>query len=92
LQKALLEHDWPGNVRELEVVRKFAILRNADAIAPDLTTCATRTTFMGAAAMGAAAGVSEAIAKAQLPSDPFLFWRRLRAPSTRPKRRLLLQR
>src|SRR5215471_687873 len=66
LQKALLEHDWPGNVRELEkVVRKFAILRNADAIAPDLTTRATRTTFMGAAA-----GVSEAIARVQASPEP----------------------
>src|SRR5262249_37613212 len=63
LQKALLEHDWPGNVRELEnVVRKFAILRNAEAIARDLTT---RRTFKGAAA-----GVSEAIAAAQTSPEP----------------------
>jgi two-component system response regulator AtoC len=61
LQKTLLDHDWPGNVRELEnVVRKFAILRNDDAIAPDLTTRARRITFMGATAGG-----SEAIAAAQ---------------------------
>ena len=61
LQHALLVYDWPGNVRELEnVVRKFAILGNADAIAPDLTTRATGMMFMGAAA-----GASEAIAAAQ---------------------------
>src|SRR5215471_4599335 len=31
LERALLDHDWPGNVRELEnVVRKFAILRDAE--------------------------------------------------------------
>ncbi|MBV8842186.1 MAG: sigma-54-dependent Fis family transcriptional regulator [Bryobacterales bacterium] len=47
LRQALLAHDWPGNVRELEnVIRKFAILRNADAIARDLTTRATRRTLM----------------------------------------------
>jgi two-component system, NtrC family, response regulator AtoC len=51
LREALLAHDWPGNVRELEnVVRKFAILRNAAAIAQDLQTRATRRTFLGAAA------------------------------------------
>ena len=61
-----MDDDWPGNVRELEnVVRKFAILRNAEAIARDLTTRATRRTFMGAAA-----GVSEAIAAAQASPEP----------------------
>jgi two-component system response regulator AtoC len=66
LERALLNHDWPGNVRELEnVVRKFAILRNADAIARDLTTRATRRTFTGAAA-----GVGEAIAAAQASPEP----------------------
>ncbi|HEY7337965.1 MAG TPA: sigma-54 dependent transcriptional regulator [Bryobacteraceae bacterium] len=66
LHQALLDHDWPGNVRELEnVVRKFAILRNADAIARDLTTRATRRTFMGVAA-----GVGEAIAAAQAAPEP----------------------
>ena len=66
LERALLNHDWPGNVRELEnVVRKFAILRNAEAIARDLTTRATRRTFTGAAA-----GVGEAIAAAQASPEP----------------------
>ncbi|HLH44542.1 MAG TPA: sigma-54 dependent transcriptional regulator [Bryobacteraceae bacterium] len=66
LEKALLNHDWPGNVRELEnVVRKFAILRNPAAIARDLTTRATRRTFMGVAA-----GVGEAIAAAQASPEP----------------------
>jgi len=66
LRKALLEHDWPGNVRELEnVVWKFAILRNADAITPDLTARAARKTFMGAAP-----GASEAIAAAQTSPEP----------------------
>jgi DNA-binding NtrC family response regulator len=68
LEKGLLHHDWPGNVRELEnVVRKFAILRNADVIARDLTTRASRRTFMGA---GAGAGVGEAIAAAQASPEP----------------------
>jgi transcriptional regulator with GAF, ATPase, and Fis domain len=50
-----------GQHQELEkVVRKFVILRNADAIASDLTPRATRRTFMGAAV-----GVSEAIAADQ---------------------------
>ena len=63
---ALVRYQWPGNVRELEnVVRKFAILRNAYAIAQDLTTRATRRTFMGAAA-----GVGEAIAAAQTTAEP----------------------
>jgi len=61
LRKALLDHNWPGNVRELEnVVRKLAIIRNADAIAPDLTTRATRMTFMEAAV-----GASKAVAAPQ---------------------------
>jgi two-component system response regulator AtoC len=48
LRQALLTHDWPGNVRELEnVVRKFIVFRNAEAIARDLTTRATRKTFLG---------------------------------------------
>jgi two-component system response regulator AtoC len=66
LQKPLLEYDWPGNVRELEnLVRKFAILRNADAIASDLTARAKRRTSPGTAAMGTAASVSEGIAADQ---------------------------
>jgi two-component system response regulator AtoC len=50
LRQALLLHDWPGNIRELEnVVRKFMVLRNPDIIARDLTTRATRKTFLGGA-------------------------------------------
>jgi two-component system response regulator AtoC len=60
-QKALLDHSWPGNVRELEnVVRRFAILRNADAIALDMTARANRTSLIGAVA-----GSTEAIAAAK---------------------------
>lgn len=52
LRRALLLHDWPGNVRELDnVVRKFAVLRDPDAIVRDLSTRATRRTFMGAPAV-----------------------------------------
>jgi two-component system response regulator AtoC len=48
LKRALLTHDWPGNVRELDnVVRKFAVLRDPDAIVRDLRTRATRRTFIG---------------------------------------------
>jgi DNA-binding NtrC family response regulator len=66
LQKALLEHDWPGNIRELEnVLRRFAILRNADAIAWDLTTRTTRRTLIGADS-----GVGEAIAAAEAAPEP----------------------
>ena len=51
LKRALLLHDWPGNVRELDnVIRKFAVLRDPDAIVRDLATRATRRTFAGAAA------------------------------------------
>jgi DNA-binding NtrC family response regulator len=69
LERALLDHDWPGNVRELEnVVRKFAILRDAEAIARDLTTRATRKTFLGVAA-----AVSEAAAAQTSPQpEPIL--------------------
>jgi two-component system response regulator AtoC len=50
LRQALLLHDWPGNIRELEnVVRKFMVLRNPEIIARDLTTRATRKTFLGGA-------------------------------------------
>jgi len=38
LATAMSQHRWPGNVRELEnVVRKFLILRNAEALAAELT-------------------------------------------------------
>jgi two-component system response regulator AtoC len=37
LRRALLEYRWPGNVRELEnVMRKYLVLRNAEALASDL--------------------------------------------------------
>jgi two-component system response regulator AtoC len=37
LQDALLEHEWPGNIRELEnVMRKYLVMRNAEAVAEDL--------------------------------------------------------
>jgi two-component system response regulator AtoC len=66
LEKALLEHDWPGNIRELEnVLRKFTILRNADAIARDLTTRTTGRRFVGADS-----GVSEAIVAVEAAPEP----------------------
>jgi two-component system response regulator AtoC len=46
LQNALVAYEWPGNIRELEnVMRKFMILRNADAVARELqaTTARMRT-------------------------------------------------
>lgn len=43
LRDALLEHDWSGNIRELEnVMRKYLVLRNADAVAEDLLRRAHR--------------------------------------------------
>jgi two-component system response regulator AtoC len=37
LRDALLEHEWPGNIRELEnVMRKYLVMRNAEAVAEDL--------------------------------------------------------
>ena len=43
LRQALLMHSWPGNVRELEnVMRRFVILRDADAIAGELRVKASR--------------------------------------------------
>ena len=46
LKQALMSHDWPGNVRELEnVVRKFTVLRDPQAIARDLNTLAARRTL-----------------------------------------------
>jgi len=37
LRDALLEHEWPGNIRELEnVMRKFLVMRNAEAVAEEL--------------------------------------------------------
>jgi transcriptional regulator with GAF, ATPase, and Fis domain len=72
LRQALLAHDWPGNVRELEnVVRKFAILRNAAAIARDLQTRATRRTFMGAAAAMGEMGGTGRVSAAREP-EPIL--------------------
>jgi two-component system response regulator AtoC len=48
LKHALLLHDWPGNVRELDnVIRKYSVLRDPDAIIRDLATRATRKTFAG---------------------------------------------
>ena len=37
LRDALLEHEWPGNIRELEnVIRKFLVMRNAEAVSEEL--------------------------------------------------------
>jgi two-component system response regulator AtoC len=37
LRDALLEHEWPGNIRELEnVMRRYLVLRNDEAVADDL--------------------------------------------------------
>jgi two-component system response regulator AtoC len=37
LRDALLEHEWPGNIRELEnVMRKYLVMRNAEAVAEEL--------------------------------------------------------
>ncbi len=37
LRDALLEYEWPGNIRELEnVMRKYLVMRNAEAAAEDL--------------------------------------------------------
>ncbi|MGH9344047.1 MAG: sigma-54-dependent transcriptional regulator [Terriglobia bacterium] len=39
LKQALLDYNWPGNIRELEnVMRRFIILRGADAIVRELRT------------------------------------------------------
>jgi two-component system response regulator AtoC len=46
LKQALIQHNWPGNVRELEnVIRKFGILGNADVIAGELLSHASRKTL-----------------------------------------------
>ncbi|MGH9583132.1 MAG: sigma-54-dependent transcriptional regulator [Bryobacteraceae bacterium] len=38
LKQALIDYDWPGNIRELDnVMRRFVILRGAEAIARELT-------------------------------------------------------
>jgi two-component system response regulator AtoC len=43
LKHAMMTYHWPGNVRELEnIVRKFAILRDADSLASELHTKAIR--------------------------------------------------
>jgi two-component system response regulator AtoC len=37
LRDSLLNHEWPGNIRELEnVMRKYLVLRNEDAVADEL--------------------------------------------------------
>ncbi|MBV8846852.1 MAG: sigma-54-dependent Fis family transcriptional regulator [Bryobacterales bacterium] len=87
LQNALLEHDWPGNIRELEnLVRKFSILRNADVIALDLTTRATRRTFVEAGA-----DLIEPTSGEQTYANSRRSRRKRRPPITRPKRRRSLR-
>jgi two-component system response regulator AtoC len=50
LKHAMMSYSWPGNVRELEnFVRKFLVLRDADLLARDLHTRATRRALAPAA-------------------------------------------
>jgi len=62
LRQALLAYDWPGNIRELEnVIRRFLILANDEALAAELMTKAARprrTSARPLNAMAAAAGES----------------------------------
>jgi two-component system response regulator AtoC len=61
LKHAMMAYSWPGNVRELEnFVRKFLVLRDADLLARDLQTRATRRALAPAAATGAAQAASAA--------------------------------
>ena len=58
LRQALLMHSWPGNVRELEnIMRRFVILRDADAIAAELRAKASRQ--LAASLSGRAGGEPE---------------------------------
>jgi two-component system, NtrC family, response regulator AtoC len=46
LKQAMTAHHWPGNVREMEnFVRKFLVLRDADALARELLARAMRSTL-----------------------------------------------
>jgi len=48
LKQALLAHTWPGNIRELEnVMRKFLVFRDADAVAGELGTSRRRKQIEG---------------------------------------------
>jgi transcriptional regulator with GAF, ATPase, and Fis domain len=69
LKHAMMSYSWPGNVRELEnFVRKFLVLRDADLLARDLQTRATRRSL----APSAGAGAIQAVSAEQTMAGPIL--------------------
>jgi transcriptional regulator with PAS, ATPase and Fis domain len=73
LADCLLDHQWPGNIRELEnVIRKYLVLRNADAIIEELHLRSyRRSVTSGAAAPNQAGAASLHLQDAPREQGPF---------------------
>ena len=73
LKKALLDYHWPGNIRELEnVIRRFLVLQNAEAIATELNRASQTKAPAAASPVKAAALEQVEITKREAESQLIL--------------------